>query len=114
MKIVTTSQTQEFKNSEACTAFEYPLGDKDINGAVIKLHGRYPESGYVVNKVCKEIAYVVEGQGLLGTPDAKHTLHKGDLALLLPGEKYYFEGELVMFMPCSPAWYPEQHAQVDS
>jgi mannose-6-phosphate isomerase-like protein (cupin superfamily) len=112
MKLVKSSQTQEFKNSDACTAFEYPLGDKDINGAVIKLDGRYPEDGYVINEVCKEIAFVVDGSGQLTVGDETQELHKGDLALLLPGEKYYFEGQLTMFMPCSPAWYAEQHKHV--
>jgi hypothetical protein len=114
MKIVRSNQTQEFKNSEACVSFEYPLDDKDINGAVIKLNGRYPEKGYVTNKVCKELVYVIEGSGTLATTDSMHQLEQGDVALLMPGDKYYFEGRLVMFMPCHPAWYPEQHEHVDS
>ncbi len=61
MKIVKAIHANKFKNSETCTAFEYPLGDKDINGAVIKLNGRYPEKGYVMNEVCKELVFVVEG-----------------------------------------------------
>jgi hypothetical protein len=43
MKLITKEQTKEYKNSHACTAIEYPLDDKDINGAVINLSGRYPE-----------------------------------------------------------------------
>ena len=114
MKLVRANQTQEFKNSGSCTAFEYPLGDKDINGAVIKLDGRYPETGYAMNKICKELVYVVEGRGTLTVGDATPTqLAKGDAALLLPNEKYYFEGQLTMFMSCHPAWYPEQHEHID-
>lgn len=113
MKIVRANQAQEFKNSEACTAIEYPLGDKDINGAVIRLNGRYPEKGYVTNEVCKELVYVIEGSGRLVAGDEEQEIRQSDLALLLPGEKYYFEGRLTMFMPCSPAWYPEQHKQTD-
>ncbi|HSX28506.1 MAG TPA: AraC family ligand binding domain-containing protein [Candidatus Saccharimonadales bacterium] len=109
MKIVKLNQTQKFQNSATCTAFEYPSDDKDINGAVITLNGRYPEKGYAMNEVCKELVYVVEGTGQLTVGDETQTLQQGDLALLLPGEKYFFEGELTMFMPCSPAWYPEQH-----
>jgi hypothetical protein len=55
MKVVRLNQTKEFKNSDFCTATEYPLGDKDINGAVIELKGRYPDKGQVVNYKCKEI-----------------------------------------------------------
>lgn len=35
MKIVEKSKTKEFKNSDVCTAIEYPLGDKDINGVIL-------------------------------------------------------------------------------
>jgi mannose-6-phosphate isomerase-like protein (cupin superfamily) len=63
MKVVHKNQTNEFKNSETCTAIEYPLGDKDINGAVVKLSGRYPDKGRVVNEKCKELGYVISGLG---------------------------------------------------
>jgi mannose-6-phosphate isomerase-like protein (cupin superfamily) len=114
MKVAKASQAQEFKNSPACTAIEYPLGDNDINGAVIKLNGRYPENGYVTNEVCKEMAYVIEGNGVLVTDTDSQQLHQGDVLLLLPGETYYFEGQLTMFMPCTPAWYPAQHQHIDA
>ncbi len=39
MKFISKNQTKTFKNSDTCTAIEYPLGDKDINGAVIELNG---------------------------------------------------------------------------
>ena len=112
MKIVRASQTKEHRNSDTCIAKEYPSDEKDISGAVIELRGRYPDKGYVVNNDCKELAFVIEGEGVVATAGETQSLRQGDLALLLPGEKYYFEGNLTMFMPCSPAWYPEQHQQV--
>ena len=54
MKIVNKNQVEVFKNSDVCTAIEYPLEDKDINGAIIELSGRYPSKGRVVNLKCKE------------------------------------------------------------
>lgn len=114
MKIVRANQIQEFKNSEACIALEYPLGDTDINGTVVKLSGRYPDNGYVTNEVCKELVYVLRGSGSLVVGGETQELREGDLVLLLPGEKYYFEGSLDMFMPCTPAWYPEQHKPIAS
>jgi len=114
MRIIKQDQTQVFKNSDMMTSREYPFGDKDINAAVIELDGRYPEAGFVMNKVCKEIAYIIDGDGTLTTGGETHELHKGDTAFILPGEKYYFEGRLTMFMPCAPAWYAEQHVEVDA
>jgi len=113
MKIIYKNQTEIFKNSDACTAIEYPLGEKDINGAVIELKGRYPDKGRVVNLKCKELSYIVEGCGKVVVEGKEVQFNKGDLILIEPGEKYFWEGTLTMFVPCVPAWYPEQHKEVE-
>jgi len=100
MKVVHRSQTEEHRNSEVCLAVEYPLGDKDINGAVIKLAGRYPGEGRVVNRECKEMAYVVSGSGRLVVEGEELELEEGSLVLIEPGERYFWEGNLTMFVPC--------------
>ena len=113
MKIVRKDQAKVFKNSEACTAIEYPLGDKDINGAVIELNGRYPNNGRVVNLKCKELAYIIKGSGRLVVEGKETKLNEGDLVLIEAGEKFFWEGNMRIFMPCTPAWYPEQHKEVE-
>ena len=112
MKIVHKDQVKTFKNSKFCTALEYPMEDKDINGAIIKLVGRYPDKGSVMNKVCKEMAYIIKGSGKLTVDSKTIKIGQRDLILLEPGEKYYWEGNLTMFIPSTPAWYPEQHKQL--
>ena len=112
MKIVTKGQAKSFKNGKCCEAMEYQMGDKDINGTVIKLAGRYPETGEVVNNICKEMAYVIKGSGKVVVESKQFDISAGDLILVEPGEKYYWEGKMVMFVPCAPAWYPEQHKEV--
>ncbi len=112
MKTVHKNQTEKFKNSDSCIAIEYPLKDNDINGAVIELSGRYPDEGRVVNLKCKELAYIIEGSGKLVVEEKEVKLEEGDLVLIEPGEKYFWEGNLKMFIPCTPAWYPEQHKEV--
>lgn len=109
MKIARKNQTKVFKNSAICIAIEYPMGDKDINGAVIKLKGRYPEKGRVVNLECKEMAYVIEGFGKVEVEGKIIELNEGDLILVDPGEKFFWEGDLTMFISCTPAWHPRQH-----
>ena len=81
MKIIHKDQTKIFKNSDVCTAFEYPLGDKDINGAIIELKGRYPDKGRVVNLKCKELAYIIEGSGMAVVEEKEVKLENGDLIL---------------------------------
>lgn len=112
MKVIHKNQTEIFKNSDVCVAIEYPLNDKDINGAIIKLNGRYPDKERVVNLKCKELVYVMEGFGRVVVEKKDVKLRKGDLTLINPGEKYFFDGNLIMFMSCTPAWYVEQHKKV--
>jgi len=110
MKRITKSQTVHFTNSPTCSGFEFPFKDKDLNIAVVTVDGRYPDTGHVVNKVCKEIAYVLSGSGSVHVDGVAHRLEPGDAVLLNPGEKFFWQGEkLEMLMPCSPAFYPEQH-----
>lgn len=112
MKIARQTQTKEHKNSPACLAIEYPLKDKKINGALIRLNGRYPNQGRVVNLKCKEMAYIIKGSGRLVVEGKEVKLTTGDLVLIDPGEKYFWEGSLEMFVPCTPAWHPSQHQEV--
>lgn len=112
MKIIKKDQTKKYKNSDVCVITEYPLQDKEINGAVIKLNGKYPDTGQVVNLKCKELAYVIKGSGKVVVDGLEVAINEGDLVLIEAGEKYYWEGNLEMFAPCIPAWYPEQHKEV--
>jgi mannose-6-phosphate isomerase-like protein (cupin superfamily) len=113
MKIVKKDHTKIFHNSAVCSAIEYPIGDKDINGAVIELNGRYPDKGRVVNEKCKELVYVIGGSGALTVEGQDIQLAEGDMVLIEPAEKYFFEGNLKLFTPCVPAWYTEQHKNVE-
>lgn len=113
MKIIHKNETKIFKNSEVCTAVEYPMGDKDINGAVIELSGRYSDKGRTMNEKCKEMAYVMSGSGKIVIEDSEIQLNEGDLVLIEPGERFFWEGIMILFIPCTPAWSLEQHKQVE-
>ena len=113
MKIIKKYQRKEFKNGEFCVAFEYPANDRDINGAIIELSGRYPQTGRAVNEKCKEMGYIISGSGKLVVEDKEYELNTGDLALINPGEKFYWQGNMEIFMPCAPAWTPEQYKIIE-
>lgn len=112
MQFVRRDQVQFHKNSDLCTALEYPMTDKDINGAVIELAGRYPDKGRVTNLKCKELVYVISGTGKVVIEGNEVLLNPGDLVLIEPEEKYFFAGSIKLLSSCTPAWYPEQHAKV--
>ena len=113
MKMIKKNQAKIYKNSDVCTAIEYLLDDKDINGAVIESKGRYPDKGRVVNLKCKETAYIIKGSGKVIVEDNEVEFTEGDLILIEPKEKYYWKGNFTIFVSCVPAWYPEQHKEVE-
>ncbi len=112
MKVVKANQTRKFENSPACFGDEYPLGDKDVNTAVIDIKGRYPDKGRSVNLKCKEIAHVLSGSVLLEVEGKKVKLEKGDEVLIMPKEKFYWQGNCTIFMVCNPAFDPKQYKMV--
>lgn len=109
MKIVKFEEAEKFSSGTECEILEYPLNDKDINCAVANINGRYPKEDYARNEVCKELIYVLDGIGELIYPDKTIAFSKGDVLLINPGEKYYWQGNFSIVMPCTPSWYPEQH-----
>lgn len=112
MKIIHKEQTERVRNSKNCIAVEYPLGDIDINGAIIELTGREPDEGRVMNMECKELAYIINGSGRVVIDEKIVDLKQGDLILIESGEKFFWEGNMTMFMPCAPAWHPNQYEKV--
>ena len=113
MKFTPKVKSKTNKVTKTCMAVEYPGGDKDIWGAVIKLNGRYPLRGSTINEKCKELVYFLSGKGKAVINGKTINVKQGDQLVIEPGEKFYWEGKMTMFMPCTPAWYPEQHKEVE-
>jgi mannose-6-phosphate isomerase-like protein (cupin superfamily) len=109
MKIAYKNQTSKFENNKDCSVTNYPLGNKDIDGCIIELDGRYPSVGRVFNEKCKELFFIINGSGKLIIENKEIILNKEDLILVEAGEKYYWKGKMKMFVSCKPSWYPEQH-----
>ncbi len=112
MKRIGRTGAEEFKNGETCTVFEYPFGEESIDAAVAKINGRYPDEGWVVNRISQEIAFVIKGQGRLVCGDNEETLAAGDVVLIDLGEKFYWEGEMEVFIACTPAWKYAQYEHI--
>lgn len=113
MEFIKNKDAQRFKNSPTCTAIEYDFkNESDFNIAGIELSGRYPEQGYALNMVSKELVYVKSGEGTLTSGDKTVTLSPGDAALIQPNEKYYFEGTLELVISSTPAWHPNQYQNI--
>lgn len=111
MKYVTKSQAKKFQNSNSAEVLEYALGDKDIDIAIATVNGNYPEEGFAVNEECKELLYVISGEGTFATKEKSVELRTGDQILIEKDELFRYEDakDLILVAACTPAWRPEQH-----
>ncbi len=113
MKIISKNQTVLKKNSESCLVTEYEISDQDIDFATATIAGRYPATGRVTNTQSKEIVYIHEGVGNIEVNEKNYPLKAGDVVLIEAGEKFYWEGNMTLFISCHPAFTVEQHQLVD-
>lgn len=113
MQVIKKNNAIKGANSDKCKTLEYSFNDKDIDLGIATITGRYPEKGYCVNKISKELIYVLEGTGKIYFDNNYIEFEKGDSILVKPGEKYYWCTEYcVVSMSCTPAWNEKQHKLV--
>ena len=110
MKIVQSDRAKIVVNSDTSKLSEYSieLNDKDVDFCINTISGRYPEKGYCTNEKCKEICYVLEGNGTINKKEEKIQFNQGDAILIDKDEVYYWDGNCKIIMICTPAWYKEQ------
>ena len=110
---------KKFKQAELFTGktnktYEYNIEDDDINYCIVDINGRFPTGNkYALNKECKEMAHILSGSGILVVDNVKYELEKDDVVLIDKLEKYYWEGNIKLGLPCTPAWTPQQHIELE-
>ena len=110
MKIIRNIDAIKGANSDKCKTIEYSFEDADIDLGLATITGRYPDEGYCINLISKELVYVLEGSGKLCFEDKSISFSKGDAILINNNEKYYWDTKYCeVSMTCTPAWNPEQH-----
>lgn len=104
----------EAYSGDGYSGMDYPSNDKDINFAVIKINSRSPKTGFQVNTDCKELLYIMNGNGTMYMKDNEAIeFNQGDVILIDKNECYAFDGNFEAAVPCTPAWTSEQHKYVD-
>lgn len=110
MKIIKNSEAVIGANSDKCKTIEYSFNDKEIDLGLATITGRYPEIGYCVNLVSKELIYILDGSGKLCFKDKMIDFQTGDAILINNNEKYYWDTKYCkVSMSCTPAWNENQH-----
>jgi len=109
MEWVKKKDALKHENSAHCTVYEYPMKNSEMSIGVAEITDRYPDQGYAMNEKCDEMGYILKGSGKLVTEKESVTLSVGDVVYIPHGEKFYWEGNMTVILPTSPAWYPEQH-----
>ncbi len=109
MEYVKYEAAEKHANSPNCTVYEYAMKNSEMNIGVAEITHRYPDEGYAINHKCSEMGYILRGSGKLITEKNEAMLSSGDVVYIPRGEKYYWEGNMTVVLPCTPAWYPEQH-----
>ena len=84
-----------------------------MSGAVVNLSGRYPDKGNLVNLVSAELVYIISGFGYISVNNKKNRISKGDMILIKPKEKVFWEGKMSTLAVSCPAWNSKQHKIVE-
>ena len=113
MKLIKFKDAEQIKIATNCISVEYDFNEREIDLSTCKINGRYPQNGYCVNTIVKELALCEEGEGCLCLETEKVPFKKGDAVLIEVGEKYFWEGNFKLVITCSPAWTPDQHKIID-
>ena len=114
MEVIKNSDAFKKNNSDKCEVIEYSFNDKDIDLGVATIISRYPEKGYCVNLVSKELIYVLEGEGKLYLKDKTIDFSVGDSILIDKGEKYYWDSKYCkVVLICTPAFSVDQYIVVE-
>lgn len=115
MKIIQSADAQTYTNANSLSeSVEYPIGDKDIDCALVRINGLYPEDDkFAVNSKSKALFFCIEGNGTLEMKSGeKKVFQKNDVILIEIGEVYRYNAHCSLAVICTPPWTPEQHQKV--
>ena len=109
MQIVEKSETNKVNPTPGTTIHEYFIDEPSISGATTEINGRYPEVGFAVNEVSKELVYIISGNGHIITPSNETSFEQSDVIFINKNELFAWQGTFSMFMVTTPKFDPKQH-----
>ena len=109
MTIIKKSESNKVTPTSSTTIREYLMNEQAISGAVAEINGRYPEKGFAVNEVSKELVYILSGGGEIFSKSGKQSFVLGDVIFIDKHEQFAWKGNFSMFMVTTPKFDPKQH-----
>ena len=103
-------QVAKIKNvSSTAVVYEYPNHSQNLGLAMSEIKGRLPETGFMINKICDEIYFVIDGFGKITYKNAVYELEKNDLFFIEKDTPFFVEGDcLKLFLVTTPAFFQNQ------
>ena len=101
-----------FENSPECSGLSYQGTGNDIDGAVIRVKARYPETGFLMNEASKELVYIISGSGQLIGRDSSTDFVAGDVIFINNREEFAWDGTFEGFFATTPKFDPAQHKEI--
>lgn len=111
MKILENKDCKKCKKNDSCELYEYPTAESNSNleMSIAKISGKYPDRGYCINLVCKEIIYIIEGEGIIYEEEKENRFKKGDIIIIKNGERFKWDAHCTISVCYVPEWNPNQY-----
>ena len=109
MQILDNKDCKYYKKNNACELYEYSAMGSEFDMAIAKISGKYPDRGYCINMICKEIIYIIEGEGIIYEGEKEHKIKKGDVIIIKNGERFKWDANCIASISCIPAWNPDKY-----
>jgi hypothetical protein len=108
MIIIRKNQTAHAQ-AESTVIEEYQMAEQSVSGAIARIDGRYPQSGFARNEVSRELAYIIGGTRKIIQSGTETKFNAGDVIFIDRGEPFAWLGTFEMFMVTAPKFNPQQH-----
>ena len=95
-------------------AVDIPLPTRAFDMAEIRLTGRYPESGLVLNEQCDMVVRVLTGSVTFHREGEGILLSEGATVFVDKGRSYHWKPHVrvQLLVVSTPPWTPEQHKRI--
>ncbi len=105
---------QADRAKEGFSAVDIELPTEAANAAEISLTGRYPESGFALNKKSEMIVRILEGSATFQCEGEEVRLPEGSTVLVQTDRPYCWipQDYVKLYVISTPPWTPDQHENV--